>query len=174
MMNPFHVGDLAYCCRQDGTLGNGKGVCRDRTVLEHHLEQLGAVRAEYRAIAPTCGKSKRKRFEKAIADKDRQISWCKGQLDSLEISPRKSPSGSLYKFLQNKRNKAGKVLTYPKVEGERDPDNPHHWFWAYCWDEKDAWGEWKTHKRSVRRDRLALVRNAIREGEAIAEILKLL
>jgi hypothetical protein len=49
-MNPFHVGDLAYCIHSRGW----------GEILE--------FRAEYRAIAlaPTCGKSKRKRFEKAI------------------------------------------------------------------------------------------------------------
>jgi len=73
---------------------------------------------------------------------------------------KKNPSGSLYKFLQNKKDKAGRVLSYPKVEEQRDPDNPRHWFWAYCWDEKTEDG-WKTRKRSVSVEKLAAVRNAM-------------
>lgn len=26
--------------------------------------------------------------------------------------------------------------TYPRVEGERDPENLEHWYWAYRWEEK--------------------------------------
>jgi len=101
----------------------------------------------------------------------------------LSLIPKKSkkkrsnssrhPSGSLYSFIQNKKNKSGQVLTYPKVEGQRDPSCDRHWFWAYCWDEKTEDG-WKTRKRSVTIEKLALVRKAIADNKPVEKILKLI
>lgn len=91
---------------------------------------------------------------------------------SEQISPKKNPSGSLYPFIQNKKDKYGLVKTYPKVAGEREPDNPDHWFWAYCWDEKVN-GKWKTFKRSVSREKLEDVREAIANNQPVSEILKI-
>ncbi|MDJ0583003.1 hypothetical protein [Crocosphaera sp.] len=92
-----------------------------------------------------------------------------------EISPKKNSSGSLYPFIQNKTNKNGEVKTYPKVKdgSTRDPNNPDHWFWAYCWDEKVN-DKWKTKKRSVKRERLADVKKAISNNLPVEEILKLI
>jgi hypothetical protein len=64
-------------------------------------------------------------------------------------------------------------LTYPKVEGKRDRNNDRHWFWAYCWDEKTEDG-WKSRKRSVAIEKLALVRKAIADNKPIDKILKLI
>jgi hypothetical protein len=101
----------------------------------------------------------------------------------LSLIPKKSkkkrsnssrhPSGSLYSFIQNKKNKSGQVLTYPKVEGQRDRNNDRHWFWAYCYDEKTDDG-WKSRKRSVPVEKLALVRKAIADNKPIDKILKLI
>jgi hypothetical protein len=88
-------------------------------------------------------------------------------------SSRRSPSGRLYKFIQNKKNKSGQVLTYPKVEGQRDPSCDRHWFWAYCWDEKTEDG-WKSIKRSVSVEKLAVVRKAIADNKPIEKILKII
>jgi hypothetical protein len=87
------------------------------------------------------------------------------------ISPKKNPSGSLYAFNQEKKDKHGNVKTYPKVEGDRSMGNPDHWFWAYCWDEKVN-GKWKTFKRSVPREKLSKVRIAIDANQPVSEILK--
>ncbi|MFM7793132.1 MAG: hypothetical protein ACKO90_35280, partial [Microcystis panniformis] len=97
-----------------------------------------------------------------------------GQNDRIsEISPKKNPSGSLYAFIQDKKDKHGNVKTYPKVEGERSTGNPDHWFWAYCWDEKVN-GKWKTFKRSVPREKLSKVRMAIDANQPVSEILKII
>jgi hypothetical protein len=48
----------------------------------------------------------------------------------------------LYKYLENKKLKSGAIASYPRVEGERDPDNPKHWRWGFNWEEKID-GEWK-------------------------------
>lgn len=90
-----------------------------------------------------------------------------------QISPKKNPSGSLYAFIQDKKDKHGNVKTYPKVIGDRSPDNPDHWFWAYCWDEKVN-GKWKTFKRSVAREKLEDVREAIASNRPIEEILEII
>jgi hypothetical protein len=89
------------------------------------------------------------------------------------ISPKKNPSGSLYAFNQEKKDKHGNVKTYPKVEGNRSMGNPDHWFWAYCWDEKVN-GKWKTFKRSVPREKLSKVRMAIDANQPVSEILKII
>ena len=89
------------------------------------------------------------------------------------ISPKKNPSGSLYAFNQDKKDKHGNVKTYPKVEGDRSMGNPDHWFWAYCWDEKVN-GRWKTFKRSVPREKLSKVRMAIDANQPVSEILKII
>jgi hypothetical protein len=89
------------------------------------------------------------------------------------ISPKKNPSGSLYAFIQDKKDRYGNVKTYPKVEGDRSTGNPDHWFWAYCWDEKVN-GKWKTFKRSVPREKLSKVRIAIDANQPVSEILKII
>jgi hypothetical protein len=89
------------------------------------------------------------------------------------ISPKKNPSGSLYAFNQEKKDKHGNVKTYPKVEGDRSMGNPDHWFWAYCWDEKVN-DKWKTFKRSVPREKLSKVRIAIDANQPVSEILKII
>ena len=95
------------------------------------------------------------------------------QQSSKLISPKKNPSGSLYAFNQEKKDKHGNVKTYPKVEGARSTGNPDHWFWAYCWDEKVN-GRWKTFKRSVPREKLSKVRIAIDANQPVSEILKII
>ena len=95
------------------------------------------------------------------------------QQSSKLISPKKNPSGSLYAFNQEKKDKHGNVKTYPKVEGARSTGNPDHWFWAYCWDEKVN-GRWKTFKRSVPREKLSKVRMAIDANQPVSEILKII
>jgi hypothetical protein len=97
-----------------------------------------------------------------------------GQNDRIsEISPKKNPSGSLYVFIQDKKDRYDNVKTYPKVEGERSTGNSDHWFWAYCWDEKVN-GKWKTFKRSVPREKLSKVRMAIDANQPVSEILKII
>lgn len=53
----------------------------------------------------------------------------------LKLKPSRA-SGWLEKYTKNKKLKSGVTTTYPRVEGEREPDNPEHWYWAYRWEEK--------------------------------------
>ncbi|MBG1257778.1 DNA cytosine methyltransferase [Nostoc commune] len=50
--------------------------------------------------------------------------------------------GCLYQYLETKKLLDGSNVFYPRVIGERDPNNPFHWRWAFNWKEKIS-GAWK-------------------------------
>ena len=50
--------------------------------------------------------------------------------------------GCLYQYLETKKLLDGETVSYPRVIGERDPNNPFHWRWAFNWKEKIN-GAWK-------------------------------
>ncbi|WP_242058196.1 MULTISPECIES: hypothetical protein [Nostoc] len=55
--------------------------------------------------------------------------------DDLKHSPIRS-QGCLYQYLETKKLQDGSTALYPRVIGERDPQNPKHWHWGYNWEEK--------------------------------------
>ena len=59
-------------------------------------------------------------------------------------------SGTLYQRTKKKRLKTGKIVEYPVVEGNRNPDNVHHWFWQLTWKEKTDDGKYQTQIASVK------------------------
>jgi hypothetical protein len=90
------------------------------------------------------------------------------------ISPKKKgrgenkipASGSLVPVVQTRRDKDGRVVEYPKVEGDRVHrsaafDYPHQFVWLYCWAIEDNDGCWQNHSKSVPRHRIWFVRSAI-------------
>lgn len=54
----------------------------------------------------------------------------------LQLAKTGRASGWLEPYTKTKLLKSGITATYPLVEGERDLDNPAHWYWAYRWEEK--------------------------------------
>ncbi|ODH01318.1 DNA methyltransferase [Nostoc sp. KVJ20] len=50
--------------------------------------------------------------------------------------------GCLYQYLETKKLLDGETVSYPRVIGERDPNNPFHWRWAFNWKDKIN-GAWK-------------------------------
>jgi DNA (cytosine-5)-methyltransferase 1 len=58
-------------------------------------------------------------------------------------SPDIEPVGCLYPYLETKKLHNGTTAFYPRVIGERNPNNPHHWRWGYNWKEKHN-GIWKS------------------------------
>lgn len=54
----------------------------------------------------------------------------------------KQPKGCLYKYLERKKLKDGSVIEYPRVDGERNPENLSHWRWGFNWELKID-GKWK-------------------------------
>lgn len=90
----------------------------------------------------------------------------------IQLTP--GASGMIYKFLQHKKAKDGTVKSYPAIgSDQRDPENPDHWFWAFCYSEKIN-GKWKTVKRSVSREKLMAVKTAIANKQPVEIILKLI
>jgi hypothetical protein len=88
------------------------------------------------------------------------------------------PSGSLVPVVQKKRDKQGRVVEYPKVEGERVSrdlafDYPHQFIWLYCWAVEND-GRWQKKSKSVPRNRIGLVKGAIAEDKPVEEILQLI
>ncbi|WP_242063468.1 hypothetical protein [Nostoc sp. FACHB-892] len=50
--------------------------------------------------------------------------------------------GCLYQYLETKKLLDGETVSYPRVIGERDPNDPFCWRWGYNWKEKHN-GVWK-------------------------------
>ena len=95
-----------------------------------------------------------------------------------QISPKKNPSGHLSPTINRKKDKLGRLVEYPKVNGERVSidlawEYPHQFFWLYNWSVKDH-GRWKNKSKSVPRNRIWTVRNAIASNKPVDEILKLI
>lgn len=66
---------------------------------------------------------------------------------SLE-KKKKVASGSLAPYLEHKKVKDGTIVTYPRVVGDRDKNNPSHWKWGYYYEIKID-GEWKNRSIST-------------------------
>jgi hypothetical protein len=103
------------------------------------------------------------------------------------ISPKKKgrgknqipASGSLVPVVQKKRDKLGRVVEYPKVEGVRVPrelafDYPRQFNWQYCYSIQDEIGCWKTKKVNVVPEKVTDVRNAIAADRPISEVLSMI
>jgi hypothetical protein len=78
-------------------------------------------------------------------------------------------NSSLHQFTQKVKNKRDEIVEYPKVKGDRDPNNPLHWQFQVTWKEKIN-GEWKSRCRSVPPRKAAWVRKAIVENLGIKQI----
>ncbi|MEH2324678.1 MAG: DNA cytosine methyltransferase [Nostoc sp.] len=71
-------------------------------------------------------------------------------LHSLGLSPQSAmvkasqgeSVGCLYQYLETKKLLDGEIVFYPRVIGERDPNNAFHWRWGFNWKEKIN-GVWK-------------------------------
>jgi DNA (cytosine-5)-methyltransferase 1 len=72
-------------------------------------------------------------------------------------------NGSLHQFVRKVKNRDGKVVEYPKVKGERDPNNPRHWQWQLSWKEKVD-NKWRTRCLSVPANKALKVRKMIAEA----------
>ncbi|WP_414519069.1 DNA cytosine methyltransferase [Nostoc sp. PCC 9305] len=57
-------------------------------------------------------------------------------------APQPHSQGCLYPYLETKKLLDGSNVFYPRVVGERDPNDPFCWRWGYNWKEKHD-GVWK-------------------------------
>jgi hypothetical protein len=79
--------------------------------------------------------------------------------------------GCLYKYIENKKLKNGTIASYPRVIGDRKPDNPTHWRWGFNWEQKID-GEWKGRSiGSVPVGVIALIQSMQNEGVPLEEII---
>jgi hypothetical protein len=78
-------------------------------------------------------------------------------------------SGCLYQYIENKKLKNGSIVSYPRVDGERDKHNYAHWRWGYSWEEKID-GDWKNRSVGVPAKIVHAVANMINKGYCVREI----
>lgn len=79
--------------------------------------------------------------------------------------------GSLYHDTEWRTNKSGEKIQYPRVDGERDPENDDHWYWYISYVVRDGnhkknarkYGGWKDTTAYVPRKNLSLCRELMRE-----------
>lgn len=85
-------------------------------------------------------------------------------------------SGWLEQYTKTKKLKSGVTATYPLCEGERDPDNPEHWYWAYRYEEKreNARSDngYVTRAVSLPRVKVEAVQLVVALGWSVAKILQ--
>jgi hypothetical protein len=87
---------------------------------------------------------------------------------SLE-KKKKVASGSLAPYLEHKKVKDGTIVTYPKVVGDRDKNNPSHWKWGYYYEIKID-GEWKNRSISTPFSIVSQVKIMIECDRSVEEI----
>lgn len=84
-------------------------------------------------------------------------------------------SGWIEQQTKNTKLKGGIIATYPRVEGERDPDNLEHWYWNYRYEVKTDSAKSDnghvTKAVSLKRSQVAAVQLAISRGWSIEKIL---
>ena len=85
-------------------------------------------------------------------------------------------SGWLEHYTKTKKLKNGISATYPPCRGERDPDNPEHWYWAYRYEQKHdnarSDNGYITRAVSLPRVKVEAVSLAIACGWSVEKILK--
>jgi hypothetical protein len=90
---------------------------------------------------------------------------------STEKPKHRQRKGCLYKYIENKKLKNGTIASYPRVIGNRKPDNPTHWRWGFNWEEKVD-GEWKGRSiGSVPVGAIAMIQSMQKEGVPLEEII---
>jgi DNA (cytosine-5)-methyltransferase 1 len=82
-------------------------------------------------------------------------------------------SGSLHQYVKKVRGENGDICEYPKIIGERDPDNITHWNYQLTWKEKVD-GRWYPKCRSVPRSKVRAIEQILREGQGVLVAIDLL
>ena len=77
--------------------------------------------------------------------------------------------GCLYQYIENKKLKNGSIVSYPRVDGERNKHNYGHWRWGYSWEEKID-GKWRNRSVGVSNKIVHAVENMINNGHTVQNI----
>ena len=123
--------------------------------------------------------------EKFLGENISEVSLEKNNLDVDEIASqkflgenisevslekkKKVASGSLAPYLEHKKVKDGTIVTYPRVVGDRDKNNPSHWKWGYYYEIKID-GEWKNRSISTPFSIVSQVKIMIECDRSVEEI----
>nr|WP_254433194.1 DNA methylase [Dolichospermum sp. UHCC 0406] len=65
-------------------------------------------------------------------------------LEESSSTDKSNACGCLYQYIENKKLKNGTIVSYPRVEGERDKHNYLHWRWGYNWGQAGIRVKWDT------------------------------
>jgi hypothetical protein len=151
--------------------------------------QIAWVEGKLRELGSDCDQSGGDRFQETISPNKKPVDFPRGNSEesSQGISPNKKGRGknnlpvfgSLVPVVQKKRDKQGRIVEYPRVEGERVPrelafDFPRQFNWQYCYSVQDEDGCWHTKKISVSPERVWSVRSAIASDRPVNEILSVI
>ncbi|KZL51216.1 hypothetical protein A2T98_03380 [Nodularia spumigena CENA596] len=71
--------------------------------------------------------------------------------------------------MENKKLKTGEIVTYPRVQGERDKLDYSHWRWRYYHEVKID-GQWKNRSIPIPVKIAPFVREMITKNYSVAEI----
>jgi hypothetical protein len=74
-------------------------------------------------------------------------------------------------YIENKKLKNGSIVSYPRVDGERNKHNYGHWRWGYSWEEKID-GKWRNRSVAVSNKIVHSVENMINNGNTVQNIRK--
>lgn len=79
--------------------------------------------------------------------------------------------GCLYQYLEKKKLLDGSIAFYPRVIGERDPDDPRLWRWGFNWDEIVG-GIWKGRSiGSIPYGAVTMIRTLQKQGATREDII---
>ncbi len=170
-------------CTQQLQVGQRVRITKTRTQnLSHwigHEATVTAINNETISVAAGEGREKKHLTLKSgwyeILSKKIPENFLEESKEAVAPAQQSKPSkqkGCLYKYLENKKLKDGRIATYPRIiEDKRDPDNPQHWRWGFNWEEKID-GEWKGRSiGSIPVGAIALIQSMQNEGVPLEEII---
>ncbi|MDF5720958.1 MAG: hypothetical protein PUP91_10850 [Rhizonema sp. PD37] len=135
-----------------------------RRMIENNAP-IAAIRAFIKVLEDDLSNSLEKEIDEIESHSQEKVLE-DGSSNSLE---RPLASGSLYRYLKNKKLKSGAIASYPRVEGVRDLNNPNHWYWGYSYEVLQD-GEWKGRSLSVKAHKVSAVQAMIDSHKPVSTI----
>lgn len=114
-------------------------------------------------------------------NKDCSLVLGDNQNNSFPLEPEptteRKASGWLERYTKTKKLKSGNSATYPRVEGEREPNNSEHWYWMWRYELKDSSAAssrgYRTKAFHIEISKVLVVKSAIAQGLGIDQILSI-
>ncbi len=135
-------------------------------VLKQHLRRLGET---FETLERAMVQSQ------LIPETEKAIETVKTSVEVIEtfidLGRPSRQVGSIYHYTAISRDKQGNLVLHPKVQGERDPDNPNHWYWGLSyivWEGE----QWRDRTKSIPRKALSQVQEMVNKRTPIQETLK--